>query len=225
MAQQDDFIRTALRVPPALHKSLHSAAAAANRTFNAEIIARLQTSFEPVVQSSEIEAIAAERDQQRALAEQFRSAADSADSFRTLLSALQLISLEKLRENGLATGQNERVAENLAEWLNERDARGAVFSILRLIDKSSPEIMETLRNFASHLEDLALVRKPITLTRDGVGKKREAGSVNKVILVGNLGRDPEIRYLPSGKVFDNTGAVAPPPNKGPIRRTRNKPPK
>ncbi|EMF0798381.1 single-stranded DNA-binding protein, partial [Proteus mirabilis] len=28
------------------------------------------------------------------------------------------------------------------------------------------------------------------------------GSVNKVILIGNLGRDPEIRYLPSG------GAVA-----------------
>ncbi|WP_139213807.1 single-stranded DNA-binding protein, partial [Proteus mirabilis] len=24
------------------------------------------------------------------------------------------------------------------------------------------------------------------------------GSVNKVILIGNLGRDPEIRYLPSG---------------------------
>ena len=30
-----------------------------------------------------------------------------------------------------------------------------------------------------------------------------AGSVNKVILVGNLGRDPEMRYLPSGEAVVN----------------------
>ncbi|WP_368903304.1 single-stranded DNA-binding protein, partial [Proteus mirabilis] len=29
------------------------------------------------------------------------------------------------------------------------------------------------------------------------------GSVNKVILIGNLGRDPEIRYLPSGSAVAN----------------------
>lgn len=45
MATQDLFIRTALRVPPNLHMELHAAAAAANRTFNAEIVARLQQSF------------------------------------------------------------------------------------------------------------------------------------------------------------------------------------
>lgn len=45
MAQQDDFIRTALRVPPDLHKSLHASATENNRTFNAEIVARLQQSF------------------------------------------------------------------------------------------------------------------------------------------------------------------------------------
>ena len=28
-------------------------------------------------------------------------------------------------------------------------------------------------------------------------------SVNKVILVGNCGRDPEIRYLPSGQAVAN----------------------
>ena len=28
-------------------------------------------------------------------------------------------------------------------------------------------------------------------------------SVNKVILIGNLGRDPEIRYLPSGDAVAN----------------------
>ena len=30
-----------------------------------------------------------------------------------------------------------------------------------------------------------------------------AGSVNKVILVGNLGRDPETKYLPSGSAVTN----------------------
>ena len=30
-----------------------------------------------------------------------------------------------------------------------------------------------------------------------------AGSVNKVILIGNLGKDPEVRYMPSGKAVAN----------------------
>ena len=30
-----------------------------------------------------------------------------------------------------------------------------------------------------------------------------AGSVNKVIIVGNLGRDPEVRYMPSGDAVAN----------------------
>ncbi len=47
MTTQDDFIRTALRVPPALHKLIHGSAAESNRTFNAEIVARLQASFAP----------------------------------------------------------------------------------------------------------------------------------------------------------------------------------
>lgn len=48
MATQDDFIRTALRVPPDLHKQIHEAAEKSNRTFNAEIVARLQQSFDPL---------------------------------------------------------------------------------------------------------------------------------------------------------------------------------
>lgn len=43
---QDDYIRTALRVPPDLHKEIHKAADKAGRSFNAEIIGRLIDSFE-----------------------------------------------------------------------------------------------------------------------------------------------------------------------------------
>lgn len=46
MATQDDYIRTALRVPPALHSQIHEAAKTNNRTFNAEIVARLHQSFD-----------------------------------------------------------------------------------------------------------------------------------------------------------------------------------
>lgn len=45
MATQDDFIRTALRVPPDLHAQIHQAAEAAGRTFNAEINQRLSATF------------------------------------------------------------------------------------------------------------------------------------------------------------------------------------
>lgn len=45
MATQDDYIRTALRVPPGLHAQIHAAARASNRTFNAEIVDRLERTF------------------------------------------------------------------------------------------------------------------------------------------------------------------------------------
>lgn len=43
---QDDYIRTALRVPPELHAALHKAADESERSFNAEIIERLKASFD-----------------------------------------------------------------------------------------------------------------------------------------------------------------------------------
>lgn len=45
MARQDDYIRTALRLPPDMHKALHDSADASGKSFNAEIIARLQSTF------------------------------------------------------------------------------------------------------------------------------------------------------------------------------------
>ena len=32
-------------------------------------------------------------------------------------------------------------------------------------------------------------------------------SVNKVVLLGNCGRDPEVRYLPSGKAIANVSVA------------------
>lgn len=46
MSGQIELIRTALRVPSELHRRIHEAAADSGRTFNAEILQRLQQSFE-----------------------------------------------------------------------------------------------------------------------------------------------------------------------------------
>jgi hypothetical protein len=42
---QDDFHKTGLRLPKDLHMRLHEAAAESGRSYNAEIVARLQQSF------------------------------------------------------------------------------------------------------------------------------------------------------------------------------------
>lgn len=43
--QQDDWHKTALRLPKALHATIHDAAAKNGRSFNAELVARLEASF------------------------------------------------------------------------------------------------------------------------------------------------------------------------------------
>lgn len=43
---QDDFQKTALRLPRDLHANLHEAAAKSGRSYNAEIVARLHASFD-----------------------------------------------------------------------------------------------------------------------------------------------------------------------------------
>lgn len=45
---QQDHIKTALRVPPDLHACLHEAAKLAGRSYNAEIVHRLQQSFQAI---------------------------------------------------------------------------------------------------------------------------------------------------------------------------------
>lgn len=42
---QADFVKTALRLPPDLHAKIHASAKHAGRTYNAELISRLEDSF------------------------------------------------------------------------------------------------------------------------------------------------------------------------------------
>ena len=42
---QTEYVKTALRLPPEVHAKIHEAAEASGRSYNAEIVARLQESF------------------------------------------------------------------------------------------------------------------------------------------------------------------------------------
>lgn len=57
---QDDFHKTGLRLPKDLHAKLHEAAASAGRTYNSEIVSRLQESFE--LRAPAIDALRAQMD-------------------------------------------------------------------------------------------------------------------------------------------------------------------
>lgn len=213
---QDDFQKTALRLPKDLHARLHESAAEIGRSYNAEIIARLEASF-TAQSAAPLAALQAELDQQRALAEQFRSAADMSDSLRALIASLLLQAMSRSPKENQHELLNTGFYQSIADWLNERDPRGAVFSILRLVENADSGVVATLRKFAASIEDLGLYRRPIVIQKAPAGHvaPNRTGSVNKIILAGNIGRDPEVQYL----------APKPPPNKGPVKRSRGKPPK
>lgn len=51
----DEIQKTALRLPKSLHEAIHVAAKESGRTMNAEIVYRLQQSFEGVIASLQLE--------------------------------------------------------------------------------------------------------------------------------------------------------------------------
>mgnify|MGYP003585097133 CR=1 FL=1 len=200
-----------LRLPDGMRDQLKQAAALNNRTLNAEVVARLQLSMGTESQEDvSTPHLEGQIEQFRSLANSFRSVADIGDTVRVSLSAMLARALELSPEAAREALGDEGIVESIASFLQSKDPRGAVFSLVELLDGSSPEVVEHLRNFASHVEDLELHRKPIKLTVRGKQVdgpmttrgdalsplvSREGASVNKVILVGTIGRDPVLRSL------------------------------
>jgi len=52
-----------------------------------------------------------------------------------------------------------------------------------------------------------MVRAGARLPPNDIQRRYAVASVNKVILVGNCGRDPEVRYLPSGQAVANVSVA------------------
>lgn len=215
MNEEDRYTRITLRIPRELHARLDIEADNTSKSLNAEIIARLQASFS---QQNDVgtEALHAELEQHRALAKQFQVIADMCDHFRSVATRMLMLAVERLTPAAKRATIHPMVEEDFLEWLNERDSRGAVFSILSLIDNADSEVVKSMRHLADHFEELDLHRKPLVLTRASGSKKPvRAQALNKVINIGNIGMDPQVQYL----------EPKPPPNKGPVKRTRGKPQK
>lgn len=52
MSTQKDFVKAALCLPPELHQAIHDARKGSERTFNAEILFRLRSTFQSLAQVS-----------------------------------------------------------------------------------------------------------------------------------------------------------------------------
>jgi hypothetical protein len=102
MATQDDFVKTALRLPRALHADIQSAALAGGRSMNAEIISRLQATVDAPaglallerLQASEnalLETVRKQRDQLMGVVERFQVVAEGADAVLAVAKPTQEI--------------------------------------------------------------------------------------------------------------------------------------
>jgi len=102
MATQDDFVKTALRLPRALHADIQSAALAAGRSMNAEIINRLQATVDAPagaallerLRASEnalLETVRKQRDQLMGVVERFQLVAEGADAVLAVAAPTQEI--------------------------------------------------------------------------------------------------------------------------------------
>lgn len=231
MATQDDFIRTALRVPPDLHKLLHRAATTSNRTFNAEIIARLQSSFDEQASkaATHINELELELSKQR-----LHTFAERNKATQYSLALMQMA--ERLPPGAFA--DNPRVEEVLQDARDNRDAMTleAMDHMLkdmktlvadlhanvqagRIKVVSEQERAESKRS--KSIEVVVRGKKQILQVKQEIPEVQTKG---KVILVGNIGRSPNIDYL-AGRTTPPTLAETKAANKGPVKRVRNKPPK
>jgi hypothetical protein len=125
---QDDFQKTALRLPKTLHAQLHASAQDSGRSYNAEIVARLQQSFEPSVDSAHLQEVAAAH----------KSTATALGVLSTtmanmLLSAVRLFTPDQ-RKKLMQIGVWEAIAEGVVQ------GKGAtIVEALDLLNKPSEQ--------------------------------------------------------------------------------------
>lgn len=194
-APQDDYMKTALRLPRELHGRLMEHAMHRGRSLNSEIVKRLEQTLDDPIEplQHELEAevkrrqlleqkllqsefekghARADLDFERSVAERFRQAADLSDDFR-LLTALTALRAIAGSSDGLGDYEIDNTMRKLLlKWLSHGDARGAVFSIVALLEDRPPEVVELLRNFAGFLEDMNLPGRP------SIPELRRGGSEN-----------------------------------------------
>ncbi len=134
-----------------MRTQLKEQAAANNRTLNAEIVARIQASFDELG-DAENNTLANQLEEQRELTRQFQVVADMCDHFRSISTRMLLLAAERLPAKAKTDLLHPLIEADFLEWLNERDGRGAAFSILKLLDHSDDQKIAQLRKFVEELD-------------------------------------------------------------------------
>lgn len=178
MAREDPQMK--LRLPVDLKSRIEEVAKSSNRTLNAEIVDRLQGTFKQP--NTEI---------------QFSRGDDASEEM--------FANIRRLREEG-----RSKDAE-IAALQNELKLRTDSSAMERKLISSQGTLIVALENYVVELfhlipedqktDDLRRIASSCAAdAAHGVGDADQPTrpTVNKVILVGNIGRDPEVRYLPSG---------------------------
>lgn len=130
------------------------------RSMNAEIVSRLETSFQHRDELAD-----KELEQQRQLAQTFKLVSDYTDSVRLTVAGQLLDLIPLVPPDMWPPGVDTAAALNLARWLAQRDDRGAAFSLLKMVEKADPAIIQALRDAVKGVdrpglsERLAKVRK------------------------------------------------------------------
>lgn len=209
---QDDFHKTGLRLPRDLHARLHEAAAESGRSYNAEIVARLQSSFQPQTSDADLmemkhflESKDTERELLRETGRHLQKIITSQETEILLLRAYLTEIINSLPKKFQSDGR-VRVAARFAMGY---DDGGDEFHALQLplaIGRVSPSeaVHATVRG-----KDVDTGVPLTAFLKPNEKRKKEPGSrvtpANKVILVPSLGCEP----LPA--------AEKTPPNTGPTR--------
>jgi len=212
---QSEFVKTALRLPPALHAAVHASAKETGRSYNGELIALLEAGLNP--RGSDTTALTvslAHAERQAAMSDLEVTAnvyahAASAASLLILLQAAPAVCKDILG----ADEYSEVIASATAaiEAAEEREVRSDVDAVTHRAneaDRKLKEAKQALRNAAAA----------------GPSAKDQEQSSPKKMLVGNLGTDRESIYE---KVLVRAESVKTKRsnNKGPARSPNARKPK
>lgn len=231
---QSDFVKTALRLPPDVHVRLHEAAQANGRSYNAEIIARLQESFSDNPEVTRLRS-QLEEEQMRSLKMEYEvlkmqnSAMSKDDVLYILLDTNgQPIAweeiyayLDEIRRLGGKLPSRWETSIITPEIANDTQRAKQVMlltkklrgmGISQAISRLTRQQVQGDSNkldVAGALSNLATSDKRRIVLKSGAGKNTVADIDEKmskgesersqIILVGNLGREPDLPAKPPGK--------------------------
>ena len=140
-----------LRLPDGMRERIADQAKAHNRSMTAEVVARLSASLDGAPPAKDLTEQAATASA-TAGAKEFRAIGDLTDQFRTLAAYVMLPALKHLPKGALDPAVQSFMQGDAARWLAQHDARGAVHSIVRLIETADAATLDKLKTFAANLD-------------------------------------------------------------------------